>query len=334
VLGNRKPSSREVDSSWRLCTALTINVLQPGKIIALGVAAGNAINRNSNGSIPIYTLPRRRGDKSIHPDAIRICADMADISNISMTSSSPLKPEAFIARSNESSPTIQDDKFYVYILRNPDGEERYGGTGTPFYVGIGQGNRMYAHEREARESSESNAKLDTIRSILNAGKKIIYDVESKHDHEPWGREEELIHKIGRLSDGTGPLTNAQTYSRSEKMDGVELRKYAEHHKSSGSLDAIPAKFKLRNTRLMAGPREPTSRASVFGKMYSVLESHPGITGEEFVRLLQTLDFSGNKSAYTQSGAVCTAWIVGYIEGGYFRSDRRHFQEYRKLAQDR
>lgn len=28
---------------------------------------------------------------------------------------------------------------YVYLLRMPDGEPKFGGLGTPFYVGIGQG---------------------------------------------------------------------------------------------------------------------------------------------------------------------------------------------------
>ena len=184
---------------------------------------------------------------------------------------------------------------------------------------------MYAHEQEALDETRCNSKLNTIRTILANGQKIIYEIDSYHDVEPWDREQELIHKFGRLIDGTGPLTNAQTYSPSEKLNGVELRKYADHHRSSGQLDAIPEKFKLRNIRLMVGPNMPRSRASVFGKMYSVLEANPGITGEEFVRLLQKIDFSGNKSAYTQTGQVCAAWLVGYIEGGYFRNDRLHFK---------
>lgn len=37
---------------------------------------------------------------------------------------------------------------YVYLLRVPDGEPKFGGLGTPFYVGIGQGARLFAHEEE------------------------------------------------------------------------------------------------------------------------------------------------------------------------------------------
>ena len=139
----------------------------------------------------------------------------------------------------------------------------------------------------------------------------------------------MINSIGRLAEGAGPLTNAQTYAPSLKLNGIELRKYAADHAASGDANAIPAKFKLRHTRLMAGPREPLSRTSVFGKIYTVAEANPGVTGEEFVGLLSAVDFTGNKSAYTQGGQVSASWLVGYIEGGYFRSDRQHLQDYQE-----
>ena len=217
---------------------------------------------------------------------------------------------------------------YVYLLRMPDGETKFGGVGTPFYVGIGQGSRLFAHEEEARDPAQSNAKLEAIRSIWAKGGTVIRTLDSIHVVEPWDREEELINSIGRLAEGTGPLTNAQTYARSLKIDGVELRKYAADHAASGDPNAIPAKFKLRNIRLMAGPREPRSRTSVFGKIYTVAEANPGLTGEELIHLLSIVDFTGNKSAYTQGGRVSSSWLVGYIEGGYFRSDRQHLQDYK------
>lgn len=153
-------------------------------------------------------------------------------------------------------------------------------------------------------------------------------IDSVHSQEPWDREEELINTIGRLAEGIGPLTNDQTYSRSIKLNGVELRKYAARHQDSGDETTIPSTFKLRDTRLMAGPREPRSRASVFGKIYTVLEKHPGVTGEELVHLLRSVDFRDNQSPYTQSGRVSSSWLVGYIEGGYFRNDRLHVQRFR------
>ena len=218
---------------------------------------------------------------------------------------------------------------YVYLLRIPDGEPQFGGLGTPFYVGIGQGARLFAHEEEARDRARSGAKVETIRSIWAKGGEVVRTIDSVHAAEPWDREEELINLIGRLADGSGPLTNAQTYAPSIKLNGVELRKYAAGHVASGNANAIPAKFKLRHTQLMAGPREPLSRTSVFGKIYTVAEANPGVTGEVLVGLLSALDFAGNKSAYTQGGQVSASWLVGYIEGAYLRSDRQHLQEYRE-----
>lgn len=219
---------------------------------------------------------------------------------------------------------------YVYLLRVPDGKPSFGGFGTPFYVGIGQGSRLFAHEDEARNPARSNAKVEMIRSIWAMGGEIVRTIDSVHVAEPWDREEELINSIGRLAEGAGPLTNAQTYAPSLKINGVELRKYAADHKVSGDANAIPAKFKLRHTPLMAGPREPLSRTSVFGKIYTVIEANPGVTGEDLISLLSKVDFTGNKSAYTQGGQVSASWLVGYIEGGYFRSDCQYLQDYQKL----
>lgn len=218
---------------------------------------------------------------------------------------------------------------YVYLLRTPDGKPMFGGLGTPFYVGIGQGTRLFTHEEEARDPARSSAKVETIRSIWAKGGEVVRTVDSVHAVEPWDREEELINSIGRLAEGAGPLTNAQTYAPSLKLNGIEHRKYAADHAASGDANAIPAKFKLRHIRLMAGPREPLSRKSVFGKIYAVAEANPGVTGENLIGLLSAVDFTANKSAYTQGGQVSSSWLVGYIEGGYFRSDRQHLQNYQE-----
>jgi hypothetical protein len=216
---------------------------------------------------------------------------------------------------------------YVYILRQPDGKPCFGGVGTPFYVGIGQRGRLFEHEKAAREGSESGLKIDTIRSIWSSGEEVVRTIDSFHSKEPWIREAELIHEIGRLAEGTGTLVNPQTYSASHTHDGVELRKYAAEQLAAGGIDAIPAKFKLRHTRLIAGENVPKSLTSVMGKVYSAAKANPGVTGEELVYLLAKVDFSGNKSAYTQSGQVCASWICGYIEGAFFRKDTKHLQEY-------
>lgn len=217
---------------------------------------------------------------------------------------------------------------YVYVLRRPDGVNCHGGVGTPFYVGVGQRGRLFEHEKAAREGTEQGLKIDTIREIWAAGQQIVRTIDSFHEREPWIREAELIHQIGRLSEGTGPLTNPQTYSPSHTVDGVELRKYVHEQLAAGGVDEIPVKFKLRTVRLQAGPKAPRSMVSVMGKVYATARANPGVTGEELVYLLAQLDFRENKSAYTQSGKVCASWLCGYIEGAFFRSDKQHLTEYR------
>jgi hypothetical protein len=217
-------------------------------------------------------------------------------------------------------------KHYVYVLRHPDGVPQRGGSGTPFYVGIGQGMRLFAHEDEAKDASSNNPKITAIRSIWAAGAEVIRQIDSFHEFEPWSREEELCREIGLASTGTGPLLNAQRYSPSVVVQGVEVRKYAPELESDDP-DEVPVRFKLRSVRLKAGPVEPRSRSSVFGKIYTVAEANPGATGEELVRLLQEVDFTGNKSAYTQSGRVSAIWLERYLEGAFFRQDRKHLQRF-------
>lgn len=187
--------------------------------------------------------------------------------------------------------------------------------------------RLFSHEEEARDPIRGSAKVEAIRSIWAAGGEVIRTIDSFHLSEPWDREEELINVIGRLADGSGPLTNAQAYAPSAKLNGVELRKYAAAHAETADANAIPTKFKLRTVRLKAGPNEPASASSVHGKIYAVAAANPGLTGEELVRVLGSVDFSANRSAYTQSGHVSASWLVGYIEGAYFRRDRQHLQDF-------
>jgi hypothetical protein len=57
--------------------------------------------------------------------------------------------------------SIENNKFYVYALVDPR-------TGKPFYIGKGKGNRILAHENEARNGSD-HPKCDVIRAIWAEG---------------------------------------------------------------------------------------------------------------------------------------------------------------------
>jgi hypothetical protein len=200
---------------------------------------------------------------------------------------------------------------YVYVLCEQNQDELI-----PFYVGIGQGERIFSHEDEARETDASNLKLDKIRSIWLRGESVIRYIDSFHTIDPWSREEELINDWGLVKDGTGLLTNSQRYApaTAQSDNEVELRKYAKYGNS------FPDNFKHRFTRLAVGPQKPKSESSVYGKIYAILSKHSGVTGEELAGLLLSVDFSGNKSAYTQNGQISLPWLAGYIDGGFYKKN--------------
>jgi len=97
----------------------------------------------------------------------------------------------------------QGYRYYIYVLRRPDGR--------PFYVGKGIGDRAFAHENEARHPNDfrSNAhKLNVIRSIWREGAAVGYEIDSvfESEQEAYVRETALISQYKRLHEG-GPLTN-------------------------------------------------------------------------------------------------------------------------------
>jgi hypothetical protein len=209
---------------------------------------------------------------------------------------------------------------YVYILRKPDGVESFGGTGTPIYVGEGNGARAFAHVREARVASSGRSlKLDSIREVEDAGTEVIHEIDSIGEGPLLQREADLILQIGTIRNGTGPLTNEQSYAPANAVDGRVMRKYANDGRSDPL--SIPSKFRVRHLRLMHGPNTPASATSVHGRLHALLVSNPGLTGEELLMLAAELDWSAHKSAYTQSGKVDLAWLIGYIDSAVFKANR-------------
>jgi hypothetical protein len=91
--------------------------------------------------------------------------------------------------------------FYVYTLRRPNGE--------PFYVGKGQRDRVFSHEREAVNTTTKTYKLNIIRALYRAGLDVHYQIDGVFAEEgaALSRERELIRNFGRHNLGTGPLAN-------------------------------------------------------------------------------------------------------------------------------
>jgi hypothetical protein len=202
------------------------------------------------------------------------------------------------------------NRFYVYVLCYPPDAESV----RPFYVGIGQGERLFSHEREAVDPSFANAKMEAIREIQAAGEDVVRYIDGVFDSSPYHREQELISEFGLVKSG-GSLTNEQQYAASFQAGGVELRKYALEG------NALPANFLKCAIRLKVGPNRPRSPGSVYGKICAVLELHPGVTGAELVELLMRVDFSDNNTVYSQTGQVSRPWLAKYIDGGFYAKNR-------------
>lgn len=61
--------------------------------------------------------------------------------------------------------TIAELKYYVYLLVNPI-------TKSPFYVGKGEGNRVFDHLIDAKDGKKGTDKLDQIQAILKKNKTV------------------------------------------------------------------------------------------------------------------------------------------------------------------
>lgn len=88
-------------------------------------------------------------------------------------------------------------KFYVYTLAYP---EQMGGA--VFYVGKGQGDRMYVHEKDAlvikRGATMGKALRAVLCSILNSGQRPITTkiFETDDEQEAYDEEHRLITRYG------------------------------------------------------------------------------------------------------------------------------------------
>jgi hypothetical protein len=122
---------------------------------------------------------------------------------------------------------LEHHVFYVYIYLNPlkSGDfyyKNYHFNFSPFYVGKGQGKRLYKHLTEAdkllqieKESINNEKetynmhKINTINKIKRLGKEpIIFKIkENLSNEESCELEKYLIKLIGRADKKLGPLTN-------------------------------------------------------------------------------------------------------------------------------
>lgn len=117
---------------------------------------------------------------------------------------------------------ITDTQYYVYELIDPR-------TGEVFYVGKGNGDRMYRHKRQAfqRRASKYNPhKSARIRQIINEGYDLKYvKTDCNDEQDAFNRERELIKKYGKRCDGTGCLTNLTDGGEGFTGGHIPVRQY-------------------------------------------------------------------------------------------------------------
>lgn len=153
-----------------------------------------------------------------------------------------------------------DRRFYVYVLRRPNGE--------PFYVGKGSGDRLAEHDREARNRPSADGfRLRIIRSIIGGGGHVTYEIAGWFNDESQAFMEEarLIRSLGRRDRGQGPLVN-----HTNGGEGAADPSEATIAKRSEKLRAVMADpgyraAAVRNLRLNEETRKARAAAAVGSK---------------------------------------------------------------------
>lgn len=86
---------------------------------------------------------------------------------------------------------IEQIQFYVYLLIDPRDKH-------VFYVGKGNGNRVFAHAHAALSETEANSKLDRIHQIIAEGLEVQYTIlrHGLSEKEAYEIEAALIDYIG------------------------------------------------------------------------------------------------------------------------------------------
>lgn len=165
-------------------------------------------------------------------------------------------------------------EYCVYVLSDPRKPEEsiYGdvwfGPERPFYVGMGRIWRPLQHRSEARQSTRSSLKLNTIRKILEVYENytITYVGVGLTREEALHLEQSYIAKIGRADLKLGPLSNLTDGGDG----GVGMRYTAEN-----------CARKSRCARRMHANRSGRKKARIYAKSgASLREFHSSLTPEE------------------------------------------------------
>lgn len=113
---------------------------------------------------------------------------------------------------------VPDSTYYVYGLIDPRNRE-------VFYVGKGQGGRMYHHVNDVKNGSVCNEKKTArIKEILESGAEVEYSVFSTFESESLALDYERL-KIGEYENLTNIMAGGVPQSQEERKEII--RRWAE-----------------------------------------------------------------------------------------------------------
>jgi hypothetical protein len=125
----------------------------------------------------------------------------------------------------------------------------------PIYVGKGKNNRAFSHIQEVswKKPGGNKIKLNKIKKILESGQvPIVYIAERGSEEHMLELERRLIAAIGKVIDGTGPLTNIKS-DNSYHNEAKKLAKRSGNHLTGKSFTTVYDRnnnsFRVENSEL-------------------------------------------------------------------------------------
>ena len=163
--------------------------------------------------------------------------------------------------------------YYVYELIDPR-------DGLPFYVGKGNGDRMYKHKKQAFQPKGSKInpyKSNKIRQIIESGNDLQYKkYNCNNELDAFGLERKLIIRYGKRVDKTGMLTNLTNGGEGHTGGHIPVKQYdlfgeyIQTHRSAK--DAALFLGKMYYSQITGACRG--KETSAFGYLWSYVDGQP------------------------------------------------------------
>lgn len=167
-------------------------------------------------------------------------------------------------------------QYYVYELIDPR-------NNLPFYVGKGNGDRMYTHKKQAfqkKGSKQNPHKSYKIKQIIESGNDIQYKkYECETEDMAFELEKTLISQYGKRVDDTGILTNITDGGEGYTGGHVPIKQYnlfgeyiKTHRSAKEAAISLGKNYYSQITSACRGGR--SGETSAFGYLWSYIDKKP------------------------------------------------------------